>query len=537
MEQWKDAASQQVKLLARRLNEELSKGLGWLRSELGVDLGLKPELIPPWAIVLAACAGLLLMVALWASVCRAVFKKRPAVRPADDGAGIKQSVSKPVKSDEPKKKKKKAEKKAQPNGRAVPEPQEEEAIASEEIVPHHHQPPPPQGKSEKTAEGKKSKKKPKQAAKETKIVTADGKEPEEGTWETKVSNKEKREQRKKDKSSSDGSSSPGGGNTPVSVPPEQPKTTSAGIPAPTNQKKKQGKSARVKPEKVEAAVTPANSSEVVDAAAAKGTLKVRGPSHNVPSKQASWTASIQPAPLWRSGIDDSWTVIDRPIQSAELNLVSLARLGVGPAQPQSVSSLSWVSQPRVEDEWSGINGASSDPSSDWNAPSEAWGNYEEPTTETPLAQEKPLPESSKFIQIGAAEEDEDEKDKGDGSNDGAAKTKKKKKKKKKAAEEGGTSVQVEEPVKESTPAVSMKKQPSVKETAAAVPPVKAAAAETRGERSVKDAPPPITQVPQKSTEGEPTAKQNNLPTPTLQKKPEESQAPKPAKKKKARRET
>lgn len=48
------------------------------------------------------------------------------------------------------------------------------------------------------------------------------------------------------------------------------------------------------------------------------------------------------------------------------------------------------------------DGASSDPSSDWNAPSEAWGNYEEPTTETPLAQEKPLPESSKFIQIGAA---------------------------------------------------------------------------------------------------------------------------------------
>lgn len=42
------------------------------------------------------------------------------------------------------------------------------------------------------------------------------------------------------------------------------------------------------------------------------------------------------------------------------------------------------------------------------------------------------------------------------------------------------SPEVEEPVKESTPAVSMKKQPSVKETAAAVPPVKAAAAEVSG---------------------------------------------------------
>lgn len=120
MEQWKDAASQQVKLLSRRLNEELSRGLGWLRAELGVDLGLKPELIPPWAIVLAACAGLLLLVALWASVCRAVFRKRPAVRPVDEGAGIKQTVSKPVKADEPKKKKKKAEKARKYNPRCQP---------------------------------------------------------------------------------------------------------------------------------------------------------------------------------------------------------------------------------------------------------------------------------------------------------------------------------------------------------------------------------------------------------------------------------
>lgn len=107
----------------------------------------------------------------------------------------------------------------------------------------------------------------------------------------------------------------------------------------------------MKPEKVEAAVTPgnrqeseavvflmqelyvslscraschlhlfnaANSSEVVDAAAAKGTLKVRGPSHNVPSKQASWTASIQPAPLWRSGIDGrtGFCLPSRPVLTA-----------------------------------------------------------------------------------------------------------------------------------------------------------------------------------------------------------------------------
>lgn len=110
MEQWRAAASQQVQLLTGRLNELLSKGLGLLRSELGVDLGLKPELIPPWVILLAACTGLLFMVGLWASACRAIFKKRPAVSLADDGNETKRGVGKPVKSEEPKKKKKKAEK-------------------------------------------------------------------------------------------------------------------------------------------------------------------------------------------------------------------------------------------------------------------------------------------------------------------------------------------------------------------------------------------------------------------------------------------
>lgn len=122
MEQWQDAASQQVKQLTRRLNEVLSQGLGLLRSELGLDLGLKPELIPPWVILLAAGTGLVLLVlVLWASVCRTLFgKKRPtgssAAAPSpvdDDNGGVetkRAAVSKAVKNEEPKKKKKKAEK-------------------------------------------------------------------------------------------------------------------------------------------------------------------------------------------------------------------------------------------------------------------------------------------------------------------------------------------------------------------------------------------------------------------------------------------
>ncbi|KAM3873492.1 protein LYRIC-like [Diretmus argenteus] len=538
MEQWQDAASRQVKLLTTRLNELLSGGAELLRSELGVDVGLQPELIPPWVVLLAACIGLVLMVALWASICRGLFRKRPAVMNAvdDDGVEIKAGVAKPVvkSADEQRKKKKKAEKKAQPNGRAVAAEPQEEAIVSEEIVPHH-QPSPPEIKAEKVSEVKKSKKKAKQAAKETKTLTADGKEPEEGTWETKVSNKEKREQRKKDKTS-DGSASPGGG----SAPSEQPKA--AAVPAPAGQKKKRGESTKVKAEKVEAVVSQVNSSEVAAVVAAGLTDRaVKVPPHTVGPDPVRWATGREPASLWGTEIDGSWTVIDSGMKTSSLNLVSFPGLGVSTAEPKPMTDLSWLSKPPVEDEWSGLNGSSVDPSSDWNAPSEAWGNYEEPTPEPPVPQEQPLPEPAKVnLLAGAADDDEEEKDKVETAADGAAKTKKKKKKKKKAAEDGGAAGQGEEPEKEVVPEAPAKKQPPVQENAAAVQPVKAAAVEARVEQPVKDnlsQKPPVTQVPQKSTDGEPTAKQNNLPTPIQQKKPEESQAPKPAKKKKARRET
>lgn len=110
MEQWQHAAARQAELLTHRLNEALTEGLAWLRSELGVDLGLKPELIPPWVLLPAACGGLLLLVCLWASLLRAVFKKRTVHSSADDGADVKRAANKAVKSEEPKKKRRKSEK-------------------------------------------------------------------------------------------------------------------------------------------------------------------------------------------------------------------------------------------------------------------------------------------------------------------------------------------------------------------------------------------------------------------------------------------
>ncbi|XP_056900287.1 protein LYRIC-like isoform X1 [Takifugu flavidus] len=530
MEQWQDSASQQVKLLTNHLNGLLSKGLGLLRSELGVDLGLKPELIPPWVILLAACTGLVLMVALWASVCRAVFKKRGAARPEDDGVELKRTASKPVKSEEPKKKKKKVEKapKTQSNGRAVAEPQEE-AKVSEELVPHH-QPPPSEVKAEKIPEGKKTKKKAKQAAKETKSAAVDGKEPEEGTWETKVSNKEKREQRKKDKSSSDGSASPGGGDTPVGTPSEQPKAAAA--PTPANQKKKKGESAKVKAEKAEVVLPQVvTNSKAAAVSACAPEVPIKAPAHNVPTKTEPWKANREGETLWGGDIDESWTVIEPGMPTTERKLVTFAGLNAEP-----VRDLPWLSQPRVDDEWSGLNGNSVDPSSDWNAPAEVWGNYEEPTSAPPPTQQQLLPEPTR-VNLLAGVADDDEDDKGETVGDAAAK-KKKKKKKKKAAEEAAAAGQADGPGKEAPPAPT-KKQP-VQEKPTTVPPVKAAAVEPKVEKPVKDnisQKPPVTQVPQKPTDVEPTAKQNSVSAPTQQKKPEDNQAPKPAKKKKARRET
>lgn len=524
MDQWQKAASEQVQLVTGRLTELLSRGQLWLRTELGVDLGLKPELLPPWLILSAACTGLLLMLALWASLCRAVFRKQPAVAlaEADNSVEVKRA-EKPAR-EEPKRRKKKSEKKSQPNGRAVVEQQEEEAVEPEEIVPHHHQPPPPEVKTEKAAEVKKSKKKAKQTAKEpAKIVTTENKEPEEGTWETKVSNKEKREQRKKDKGSSDGSSSPGGGDTPVTTTSEQPKGSPA---APANQKKKKGGD-KVKPEKAEPVVPKAPVKPEPASAPVLMTEPTQAPQALTP-KPVNWATNREPASLWTSEIDSSWTVIDRS------SLGTFSGLGVSAAEPKSVSELPWLSQPAVDDEWSGINGGSIDCNSDWNAPSEVWGNYEEPALKAESMDKPPAPEPEKNNLIVEAADEDNEKEKDDLSGEGVTKSKRKKKKKKKAADEGVTVGQGEE-----SEVPSVKKQPPVQETPASVQTSKPATSEGKAERTMKEnaaQKQPVTQVPQKPTEGAPTAN-SSPPALTQQKKPEEIQAPKPAKKKKARRET
>ncbi|XP_077577404.1 protein LYRIC-like [Stigmatopora nigra] len=540
MERWRNAASEQAELLAGRVNELLSKGKDFLRSELGVDLALEPELIPPWAILVAVSAGLVLMLVIWASLCQALFKKRPVITPLEDTVAAKRGTDKTVKAEEPKKKKKKAEKKAQANGRTVTDAQEEEDAIIVEKVPHQ-QSALPQTKNEKDVETKKAKKKAKLPVKET-VGTAVVKEPEEGTWETKVSNKEKREQRKKDKS--DGSASPGGSGgggasgTPVSITPEQRKTSAPTPPAAQKKKKVEQPKVTAEKEKVTATVSPVNSDAPLIAAGVADSQTQKVPQPVASKTKGPWTATREPAPIWKTDIDDSWTVIDR----VPADMLSFTKLGVGTADAQLVESTPWLSQPEVDDEWSGFNGGSADLGSDWNAPSEVWGNYEEPMLQQPPSEPaEPNP--------SATADDDDEKNTQESAPDGAGKSKKKRKKKKKAADEGETG-QNEIPQKNVEPPVPLKEKETTTTTTTTTttkkkkqkqqpPPTQtpSAAVVLPTERQVKDITskkPLPAQVPPKQPEAQTTV-MINVPVSTQQKS-EESLA-KQSKKKKARRET
>ncbi|XP_029594228.1 protein LYRIC isoform X1 [Salmo trutta] len=508
---WQDATCQQARLIAGRLNELLSTGLDLLHSELGVDFGVKPE-IPPWLIFLAACIGLVLMVAMWASACRGLFKKRPTIIEVETMESTKPAPIKTAKAEEPKKKKgKPTDKKSQPNGSAVAELQEEVRVTEDNlpVVPHS------QVKTEKASEVKNTKKKQKRAVKEAKTASSHGKESEEvsGTWETKVSNKEKREQRRKDKTTSDGSGSPGGVDPLPSTPPTVSTKASPKAAAPGSgsekkeKKKKKGESSKTKAEKADAVAAVA----VVRPQAISG--------EEAPVVTGEWTDRAVTAPALTIVPDEEhWTTSegnqDTAVWGHETETVEPQL--PSPSQPE----------PQVEDEWSGLSGdgsaAAADGCSDWNAPAEVWGNYEELP-----ALEEPLPETVKQVS-------DEERDKAEPAADGTGKSKKKKKKKQQAEDAVVTGQESEEPSKKVIAEAKVKKQP-IQEPAA--PAVNATALTARVEQPVVvQNTAPITQVPPQPAETEPTAKQNSLPAPT-HKKPEESQPSKPVKKKRARRET
>lgn len=250
------------------------------------------------------------------------------------------------------------------------------------------------------------------------------------------------------------------------------------------------------------------------------------------------------------------------MESCVFNFIAFIFIQGSAAEPVSQSSASdyqWDigrSQPYIDDEWSGLNGLSSaDPSSDWNAPAEEWGNWVDEERVSLRKSQEPIPDDQKH-QVS-----DDDKEKGEGTFT-TGKSKKKKKKKKKQGEENSSAQDTEDfekEIKEELPVNASKihskqeKTFSLKTTSTSDPaevliknsqPTKtlppAVSAEPSVSLSKNDSDKSSTQVPlmpQETEKPKSNPKQNSVP-PSQTKSETSWESPKQIKKKKkARRET
>lgn len=556
---WQEAAAQHAEEVSAKLRQLLTSGLGLLRTELGVELGLQPQLYPSWVFlaVPAFLALLLLLLLLHCASARGSPARKAGTHeesePAVHLTKAPAVSTKNVRAEEPKKKnKKKPAEKAKPNGRPV-------ELAEEVIAPvkkeSPKQPPDADKKNEKV---KKNKKKPKVDVKQTQqSPSQDKKEAEEGNWETKISNKEKRQQRKRDK------------GTDSELLPETTTVTESFtmVPSqPTNIRKSKGPSEvsavngggwNEKPAKIPSQVVE---EKWVPPVAAAGKKKVEPCTWNqdaVDSNGKDWSAPWSERSIF-PGIAP-WTPVEARISSSEQRPAPFSTIGLNSSVSASVSDPvpqpgasdnQWEAspnEPSIDDEWSGLNGISSaDPSSDWNAPAEEWGNYGE---EEPA----PAPQIEDAEQeVPKVSDDDKEKEETTGQTSASSKTKKKKKKKKKQGEESGSPTQETEGTREalddykedSTPSPppviipsiigkSNEHKETLKETRvhAAFTESSVSAMHNISEKS----PSLAQQAPEASTAA---TKQNIAPPPSQVKSEESWESPKQVKKKKkARRET
>ncbi|XP_055980908.1 LOW QUALITY PROTEIN: protein LYRIC [Sorex fumeus] len=585
---WPERLAQQAEAGSARLRELLARGLGFLRAELGLDLGLEPRRYPAWVPALAAGAlGLLLLALLgygWAAACAGARRKRrgPPRRRAEDAAAPAPAAAAPaappadpallrtLRADEHRRKgRRKPPDRPKPNGRTV-------EVAEEEVVrtPRSATAKQPVETDKKNEKSKKNKKKSKSDAKAVQSSSRhDGKEVDEGAWETKISHREKRQQRKRDKVQTDSapldSTLPGIENT-ITVSTEQLTTASF----PVGSKKNKGDShlnvqvSNFKSGKGDSTLQV--SSGLTENLTVNGggwnekSLKL---SSHVSAGEEKWN-SVAPAPAGKRKAEPAaW---GQDPGDADANGKDWARSwsdrslfsGIGsPAEPVSQSATSdyqWDvsrNQPYIDDEWSGLNGLSSaDPSSDWNAPAEEWGNWVDEGRASLLKSQEPGPDDQKVS--------DDDKEKGEGTLP-AGKSKKKKKKKKKQGEENSPAQDAEDlekEVKEELAVNASKVHPkqeksfsSSKTTSTSDPaeaPIKnsqppktlppAASAEPSAPLSKSDSDKSSSQVPltpQETEKPKSNTKQNSVP-PSQTKSETSWESPKQIKKKKkARRET
>ncbi|XP_058554649.1 protein LYRIC isoform X3 [Neofelis nebulosa] len=557
---WQDDLAQQAEEGSARLREMLSVGLGFLRTELGLDLGLEPKRYPGWVILVGTGAlGVLLLLLLcygWAAACAGARKKRRSPpRKREEAAALPAPATddvallKNLRSEEQKKKnRKKLPEKPKPNGRTV-------EVADEEVVrtPRSITAKQPLEADKKNEKSKKNKKKSKSDAKAVQNSSRhDGKEVDEGAWETKISHREKRQQRKRDKVQTDSgsldSTIPGIENT-ITVTTEQLTTASF----PVGSKKNKGDSHL--------------NVQVSNFKSGKGdsTLQVSsGMNENLTVNGGGWNEKSVKLSSQISAA--AWSSVDRGMNTSEQNSASFASLTLNsavsgstaePVSHSTTSDYQWDAsrnQPYIDDEWSGLNGLSSaDPSSDWNAPAEEWGNWVDEERASLLKSQEPIPDDQKVS--------DDDKEKGEGALP-TGKSKKKKKKKKKQGDENSPAQDTEElekEIREELPVNTSKVRPkqekafSLKTISTSDP----AEALIKNSQPIKTLPPAVStepsvilsksdsdksssQVPpmlQETDKSKSNTKQNSVP-PSQTKSETSWESPKQIKKKKkARRET
>ncbi|XP_006241586.1 protein LYRIC isoform X4 [Rattus norvegicus] len=543
---WQDELAQQAEEGSARLRELLSVGLGFLRTELGLDLGLEPKRYPSWVILVGTGAlGLLLLFLLgygWAAACAGARKKRrspprkreevtPPTPAPEDPAQLKN-----LRSEEQKKKnRKKLPEKPKPNGRTVEIPEDEVVRTPRSITAK--QPPETDKKNEKS---KKNKKKSKSDAKAVQNSSRhDGKEVDEGAWETKISHREKRQQRKRDKVLTDSgsldSTIPGIENT-ITVTTEQLTTASF----PVGSKKNKGDSHL--------------NVQVSNFKSGKGdsTLQVSsGLNENITVNGGGWSEKSVKLSSQLSAGEEKWNSV--PPASAGKRKTEQSAWTQDPGDTNA-NGKDWGRNWSDRSIFSGIDGLSSaDPSSDWNAPAEEWGNWVDEDRASLLKSQEPISNDQK--------DSDDDKEKGEGALP-TGKSKKKKKKKKKQGEDNSITQDTEDlekdtreelPVNTSKARPKQEKACSLKTMSTSDPvevliknsqPIKtlppAISAEPSVTLSKGDSDKSSSQVPpmlQDTDKPKSNAKQNSVP-PSQTKSETNWESPKQIKKKKkARRET
>ncbi|XP_011371208.1 protein LYRIC isoform X4 [Pteropus alecto] len=544
---WQDELAQQAEEGSARLREMLSVGLGFLRTELGLDLGLEPKRYPGWVILVGTGAlGLLLLFLLgygWAAACAGARKKRrspprkreeaaAAPAPAPDDLALLKNL----RSEEQKKKnRKKLPEKPKPNGRTI-------EVAEEEVVRTPRSVTAKQSleTEKKNEKSKKNKKKSKSDAKAVQNSSRhDGKEVDEGAWETKISHREKRQQRKRDKVQTDSgsldSTIPGIENT-ITVTTEQLTTASF----PVGSKKNKGDSHL--------------NIQVSNFKSGKGDSSLQvssGLNENLTVNGGGWNEKSVKLSSQISAGEEKWNSVS-PASAGKRKTESSA-WGQDTGDTNA-NGKDWGRSWSDHSIFSGIDGLSSaDPSSDWNAPAEEWGNWVDEERASLLKSQEPIPDDQKVS--------DDDKEKGEGALP-TGKSKKKKKKKKKQGEDNSPAQDLEElekEIREELPVNTSKVRPkqekafSLKTISTSDP----AEALVKNSQPIKTLPPAIStepsvilsksdsdksssQVPpmlQESDKSKSSTKQNSVP-PSQTKSETSWESPKQIKKKKkARRET